>query len=153
MAIAMEKRPVLATGHPTHFVGEDADHRLNIAVIFTSVESTLAALKEAGGLARQLGARIRLIVPKIVPYPLPLEAPPMPGEVTEQRFRLIASGSAVETSVQICLCRDPFDTASVLTQGAIVVLGGAKRWWRTKNEKLARRLRRAGYEVIFKETD
>jgi hypothetical protein len=129
-------------------------HRLNIAVVFTSVSSTLAALKEAGNLANSLGSRITLVVPQVVPYTLPLESPLVPLEFNENRFRVMASKSPVETSVRIYLCRDRFQTlTSVLNPGSILVLGGRKRWWPTKDEALARQLRRAGYEVLFKETE
>jgi hypothetical protein len=154
MSLAIEKILVPATGHPARPVGEEADQKLNIAVVFTSVESTLAALKEAGNLANSLSARITLVVPQVVPYPLPLETPPVLVEFNENRFRVMASKSPVETSVQIYLCRDRFETlTSVLKPGSIVVVGGRKRWWPTKDEVLARRLRRAGYEVLFKETE
>jgi hypothetical protein len=154
MSRAIEKMPVRATGHPAPFIGEDADQKLNIAVLFTSVESTLAALKEAGDLANHLGAQITLVVPQVVPYPLPLQSPPVRAEFSERRFRVIASESPVETTVQIYLCRDRLAALeTALRPGSIVLLGGRKRWWPTKNEILARRLRRAGYEVIFKETE
>jgi len=153
MSLAIEKILVPATGH-TRPIGEETDQQLNVAVVFTSVESTLAALKEAGGLANSLGTRIKLVVPQVVPYPLPLDSPPVLVEFNENRFRVIARESPVETSVQIYLCRDPFEMlASVLRPGSIVVLGGRKRWWPTKEERLARQLRRAGYEVLFKETE
>jgi hypothetical protein len=75
-------------------------------------------------------------------------------EFNENRFRVMASESLVETSVQVYLCRDRLEAlTSVLKPGSIVVLGGKKRWWRTKDERLARKLRRAGYEVLFKETE
>ena len=142
-----------ATGYPTVSVAEETDQRLNIAVVFTSVRSTLAALKEAGDLASQLGARITLIVPEIVPYPIPLEAPPVPVAFNEHRFRVIANESPIETQVQIYLCRDRLVALkSALKPGSIVVLGGPKRWWPTKDERLARDLRGAGFEVVFKET-
>ena len=153
MSLAIEKILVPKTGYPIRPLGDEADQQLNIAVVFTSVESTLAALKEAGNLANSLGARIRLVVPQVVPYPLPLESPPVLVEFNENRFRVIASESPVETSVQIYLCRDRIDTlTSVLKPGSIVVVGGRRRWWPTKDEVLARQLRRAGHEVIFKET-
>jgi hypothetical protein len=154
MSLAIEKMLAPQTGHPTRPIGDQTDQKLNIAVVFTSVESTLAALKEAGNLANSLGARIKLVVPQVVPYPLPLETPPVLVEFNENRFRVLASESPVETSVQVYLCRDRFETlASALKPGSIVVLGGRKRWWPTKDERLARQLRRAGYEVLFKETE
>jgi hypothetical protein len=154
MPLAIEKMPLRATGHPTRSPRDDADQRLNIAVLFTSVESTLAALKEAGDLANHLGAQITLVVPQVVPYPLPLQSPPVRAEFSERRFRVIASESPVETTVQIYLCRDRWAALeTALRPGSIVVLAGRKRWWPTKNEILARRLRSAGYEVIFKETE
>jgi hypothetical protein len=154
MSLAIAKLLAPATGHPTRRAGDDADQKLNIAVVFTSVEPTLAALREAGNLASSLGARIKLVVPQMVPYPLPLETPPVLVEFNENRFRVIASESPVETSVHIYLCRDRFETlASVLKPGSIVVLGGQKKWWPTNDERMARKLRRAGYEVVFKETE
>ena len=154
MSLAIEKILKPATGQPSRPPAVEADQKLNIAVVFTSVESTLAALREAGALANSLGARITLVVPQVVPYPLPMETPPVLVEFNENRFRVIASESPVETSVQIYLCRDRFETlASVLKPGSIVVLGGKKRWWSTRDERLARKLSCAGYEVLFKETE
>src|SRR5579872_5411741 len=118
MSLAIEKILRPASGHPTQRVREEADQQLNIAVVFTSVESTLAALKEAGNLASSLGARIKLVVPQVVPHPLPLETPPVLVEFNENRFRVMASESPVETSVQIYLCRDRLETLkSVLKPG------------------------------------
>src|SRR5271166_6207193 len=148
MSLAIEKILVPAIGHPTQPAREEAN-RLNIAVVFTSVKSTLVALKEAGNLANSLGARIQLIVPQVVPYPLPLETPPVLVQFNENRFRIIAEESAVETSVQIYLCRDSLETLiSVLTPGSVVVLAGRKGrwpWWPTQEERWTRRLRLAGY--------
>lgn len=157
MSLAIEKILAPATGHPAQAVGNAADQKLNISVVFTSLESTLSALKEAGKLASSLDARIKLVVPQVVPYPLPLETPPVLLEFSENRFRVMASESPVETSVQIYLCRDRLETLiSVLKPGTLVVVGGRRRrwpWWPTKDERLARKLRRTGCEVMFKETE
>ena len=154
MSFAIEKILVPATGHPEPPSTTEADQKLNISVVFTSVEATLAALKQAGTLASSLGARITLVVPQVVPYPLPLESPPVLVEFNEKRFRLIASQSPVETTVRIYLCRDGLEILThVLSPGSIVVIGGQKRWWPTREKKLARQLRQAGHEVFFKETE
>lgn len=152
MSIAMAKILVPAIGLPGRPLVEEVGQKLNISVIFTSVDATLAALKEAGHLASNLGARITLVVPQVVPYPLPLEKPPVFVEFNEKRFRVMASASRIETGVHICLCRDRFETlTSVLTTGSLVILAERKRWWPTKEKTLARQLRRAGYEVLFEE--
>src|SRR4051812_46801530 len=90
MLLAFEKLVRPAIGPPGAPERETAS-RLNIAVIFTSVESTLAALRQAGRLAASLGARITLLVPQVVPYPLPLESPPVLLDWNERRFRVIAA--------------------------------------------------------------
>jgi len=154
MSLAIEKILVPATAHPAQPGAAEADRKLNISVVFTSVAATLAALKEAGTLANSLGAHITLLVPQVVPYPLPLESPPVLVEFNEKRFRVIASQSPVETKVHIYLCRDKLETlTSVLGPRSIVVLAGRRRWWLSRDERLARQLRRAGYEVIFKEME
>jgi hypothetical protein len=155
MSWAIQKILVPGTGVPVPPGVEEAERRLNISVVFTSVESTLAALKEAGSLASSLGARITLLVPQVVRFPLSLETPPVSIEFNENRFREIASQSRVDTSVHIYLCRDKIQMLiSALRPGSIVVLGGRKRRvWPTADEVLAGALRRAGHEVIFREME
>src|SRR5712691_11822562 len=99
MSLAIEKILVPATGQPARPAIQEIDPRLNICVVFTSLAATLLALKEAGALAASLGARITLLVAQLVPYPLPLESPPMLVAFNEKRFRVIASESPVETKV------------------------------------------------------
>src|SRR5215471_14282864 len=108
MSLALEKvvSPVFRRPAPS---GTN-DQRLNIAVIFTSVESTMAALRRAGVLASSLGGRIVLLAPQVVPYPLPLDSPPILIDWNENRFRAIASASPVETVVRLYLCRDKMET-------------------------------------------
>jgi hypothetical protein len=155
MSLAVQKVLVSPTRHPAPTEIEEPDRRLNICVVYTSLEATLAALQEAGVLASSLAARLTLLVPQVVPYVLPLESPPVLVEFNENRFRAIASQSPVETSVKIYMCRDKVRTlTSVLCPASIVLMGGRHRWWwPTGDEILARELRRAGHEVIFKEME
>jgi hypothetical protein len=129
--------------------------RLNINVVFTSVNATLAALKAAGTLANHLAAHITLVVLQIVPYPLPLTSPPVSVDWNERRFRVVANESSVETLIHMYLCRDRCETLmSVLKPRSLVVIGGRRRWWWPTPEKaLARTLRRAGHEVIYAGTE
>jgi hypothetical protein len=130
----------------------NANIRQEITVIFTSIEATLSALREAGHLAGRLNARLALIVPQIVPYPLPLTSPPVSHEFNKKRFRVMAGDSRVETKVRICMCRDR-DVAleAVLKPHSLVVIGGHGHWWHDPEKRLAHRLRRAGHKVVLAE--
>jgi hypothetical protein len=150
------------TGAPARPFAEEADSKLNVSVIFTSVRATLAALKEAGNLlggplgnqAGSLRGHITLIVPQIVAYPLPLTNPPVLVDFNETRLRVIASNCRVETRVCIYLCRDPLEILrSVLKPHSLVIVGSRKRWWPTAEKRLAAKLRIAGHEVILTERE
>lgn len=154
MSLAFNRSLNREIGRPEAPWTEEQESGLNIAVIFTSVGATTAALKKAGNLAESLGARITLVVPQIVPYPLPLTSPPVLLEFQEKRFREIAAESPVDVRVQLYLCRDGLETLkTVLKPHSLVVIGGRKRYWPTREKSLVRKLRRAGHEVIFTETE
>jgi len=151
MTLAMDRRLTTATGLPEAAATEES--RLNIVVIFTSPDATVAALKKAGTLAESLGAQITLICPQVVPYPLPLTSPPVLLSFQERRFREIAAQSPVDIRVQLYLCRDELETLKkVLIPHSIVVIGGRRRWWPTREQRLARKLH-GSHEVVFADTE
>ena len=154
MSLAFQRVLSPAAGHPARHTEPDTTSRLNIAVVFTSVQPTLAALRRAGELAGRLSARITLIVPQIVPFPLPLESPPVLVDFNERRFRVIAEQIPVQTTVHVYLCRDRLEMLKAqLAPRSLLVIGGHKRWWPTAEKRMARALRRDGHEVIFTETE
>jgi len=153
VSFAFERIVVPAGARPQRPERPPPGARLDVAVVFTSADATMAALKRAGTLANSLNSRILLVVSQIVPFPLPLDSPPVLFDFNEKRFREIAEASPVETAVQIYLCRDRFETIrAALKPRSLVIIGGRKRWWLTAEEILTRKLRRAGHEVIFVET-
>src|SRR5437667_12655957 len=93
-------RVSLATPSSDNTVSESA---LEVNVIFTTVEETLPALRAAGELAHGLNATIKLLVAQVVPYPLPLDCPPVQSDFTARRFRTIVGRQRVETRVQVNL--------------------------------------------------
>ncbi len=147
MSLAMEKTIVPAPR-------QSREAALSITVVFTSARGTSAALKSAAALADTLSASISLVVLQVVPYPLPLASPPVLLDFSESQVRAIAEESPVETTVLLYLCRDAQVTLPmVLKPRSLVVIGGRKRWWPNPERSLARRLRRAGHDVIFTETE
>jgi hypothetical protein len=154
MELALERLLAAGVAAPRAGVGKDAEARLNISVVFTSVEATLEALNRAGELASRLSGHITLLVPQIVPYPLPLSSPPVLLDWNERRFSLIASKSPVATRVMLYLCRDRLEILmEALAPRSLVVLGGRRRWWPTAERRLSWKLRRAGHEVVFAEME
>ena len=126
---------------------------LDVAVVFTKVPATLMALKMAAELAHNLNARIRLLVPQVVPYPLPLEKPAVSQEYHRKRLQTLASHGSIDTRIELWLCRDRFDALSqALEPDALVVMGVYPSWWPTPDKALVRKLRRKGHEVILVDT-
>jgi hypothetical protein len=127
---------------------------LEVVVMFTDVPGTLKALKTAAELAHNLNGRIRVLAPQVVPYPLPVESPPVSKDFNQRRFQTLASeGSApvrIDTRVELCLCRDRDDAVcEALKPEALVVMGVHQSWWPTAEKALARKLRNKGHHVIL----
>jgi hypothetical protein len=96
MSLALARRLTTVAGVPERLGMDQEEARLNVVVISTSVDATIAALKRAGRLAESPGAQITLVVPQVVSYPLPLTSPPVLLDFQERLFCEIASESLVE---------------------------------------------------------
>jgi hypothetical protein len=146
VVLALEKEIDTVPAIPERMETPESEAQLNIDVVFTSVDATLAALRKAAELAGKL--------PQVVPVALPLESPPVLLDWNERRFQIIASESSVPTTVRIYLCRNRIETlCQVLKPNSLVVLGGRKRWWPTAESRLARELRKTGHEVVLTELE
>lgn len=131
-----------------------AGHRrtVEITVVHTTVASTIKAYRCAAKLAHGLSVRIRLLIPQTVPYPLPLEEPSAEPTSLVRRLATLLDEVEVDTTVDIRLCREPWEAIRMaLPARSIVVLGGGSRWWPTREKNLARRLRKEGHQVVLSE--
>jgi len=132
-----------------------SDLRLDLRVIFTDLPNTAAALVAARTMAQGLGARITLMVARVVPYPLPLAEPDVPVEFTERMLEHLAEE---DTAVEVYLCRDRNETIRrAVSPDSLVILGARKRrWWPSslsswlpsRESQLARLLRHDGRRVL-----
>jgi len=127
--------------------------RLRIHVLFTNAGDTRAALKTALGMATGLETEVALIVTQIVPFPLPLDKPPVPLDFASEQIRRLAesvSEGGPELQGCIYLCRNPIETLlQELPAHSLIVIGVRPRWPFGKSKRLARALRRNGHEVIL----
>jgi hypothetical protein len=137
-----------------HSIPVQANSKLEITVIFTTFDLTQEAVKNAGALAMRLGARVAVVAAQVVPYPLPLDRPPVPHGFIFRRFEALVDQFPVKTEFRVFLCRDQLQCfKSILSSGSPLVMGIRKRLWPTRDERLARQLRRAGHEVILVEAE
>ena len=127
--------------------------RLEVNVIFTDPQATVAALMTARSLARDLGACIRVRAAIAVPYALPLDKPPVSVGFTEGLvFDVVCrlELASFEPSVHLYLCRDQIETLlQVLRPNSLVVIAGRKRWWPPAERRMAKALRSKGHRVVF----
>jgi hypothetical protein len=133
---------------------EQAHHEaeLDLVVPFTTPELTRVALDAANRLGTGLHATLRLVKVQVVPYPLELTQPPV--FIDFLKSQLARFQSELPVSREIFLTRD-FEEGLVGTLGrdSIVILASGKRLWRTRSERLAASLRRAGCKVVLVSTE
>ena len=127
--------------------------RLEVNVIFTDPQATVAALKTAGSLARDLGACIRLRAAIAVPYTLPLDKPPVSVPFIERLLSdLVCRLDRTPSSPAFtCICVGIRSKlfCRVLRPNSLVVIGGRKHWWPTAESRMAKALRSKGHRVVF----
>jgi hypothetical protein len=132
------------------FAPEVLHAELEVNVIYTRLPGTANTLRAACTLARGLGARLTVHLAQVIPYPLELKSPQVSIPFAQEQLGLVAGSQPVETRVQVHLCRDLADAIHrVLKPQSLVVMAASRNWWPTREEKLAKRLRRDGHHVIL----
>ena len=127
-----------------------AQTQATVYVMATSVDSMRVALTTGVPLARGSGARLVVLVPQIVPYPLPVDAPTDVTAFTERRYRELVHDARGEAEVRVCLCRTPRDVLRLLPIASTVVVGGrVGPAWPSHEERLSRDLIRLGHHAVF----
>jgi hypothetical protein len=122
-----------------------------VYVLATDVKGTRAALETAVPLARGSRARLEVLVPQVVPYPLPIDEPAEPAPFAVERYRRLLDDLRAKATIRMCLCRHADDViVHTLPRAATVVVGGAAGTWRaSRDERLGHRLTRLGHRVVF----
>ncbi len=124
--------------------------KAHICVIFTDVARTRAALLAAVQLGRGLDLQLRLLAACRVPFPLPLEEPPISIGFTEDLMFGLVSDLDTEVAIQILLCREPEAALrEALGPETLVVIGTPKSWWRSQYRNLALRLKADGRNLVL----
>jgi hypothetical protein len=120
-----------------------------IVVPYTTPEVTRAALRHAG-VCTDLDVHVYLVDIQVVPFPCPLNQPPVNKKFSELRLQDLLKQRELPGKAAVLYTRDWLEGFSkVLAPGSLVVLATKKRWWRTREEKLARKLMKVGHHVML----
>jgi hypothetical protein len=93
-------------------------------VIFTDAPETRTVLSAAASLAHGLDLPLEVLATQIVPYPLPLDEPPVAVDFAEHAMARLAADLDAQVAVRILLCRNPEETLrKAVGPDALVVIG------------------------------
>lgn len=130
-----------------------SDSHLRATVLFTTKEGTLAALKAAQDLSRNLRLKVALVAIEPVSIHFPLDRPHIPVDFLEQRSLALLRESgmdAEEISIKLYLCRDRRQCLQrVLSPRSLIIMGGKKSWFAKREKRIEQWLQEMGHPVIF----
>jgi len=120
-----------------------------VVVPYTTPELTRAALRHAG-VCSDLDVHVSLVDIQVVPFPCPLNQPPVDKRFSQHRLQELFKESRLPGQAGVLYTRDWLEAfKSVLEPGSLVILATKKRWWPTREDKLARTLTKAGHHVML----
>jgi hypothetical protein len=147
----------LGDGGASADISTGSDSQLRLIVVRTTREGTVAALRAAGTLCRNLGARFELLAPEVVPIHFSLHRPHVPVWFLERRLHEWVREAGIadqDFSIQACLCRSrKLALIDALAPHSLIVVGADTRWWNPRDRMLVRWLRHDGHQVIVVPAD
>jgi hypothetical protein len=130
---------------------------LDIVVPVTTRPLTRAALTAAERTSAGLLPLIRMVRIQVVPFPLQMEAAPVSADVLHRDLTPLAAEFGAH--LQICFARDEeAGLLHYLAKNSVVVIAARRRcwrtrWWKSREERLACRLDKRGYNVMLEFTE
>lgn len=123
-----------------------------VNVVYTTASGTRMALRTARRHAKDLGIHIRVLAFHVVPYPLQIDEPSVASRAAIKRIfeELTSECDHTEFSLEYALCRDEeAGLARALDEHSVVVIGGKRGIVTSRDERIARTLRRKEHQVLF----
>ena len=125
-----------------------SNNGLRVAVLLTDYEASREALKSACSLAVPLNAIIEVVGAEVVPYPMPLDSPPSVSfRCLIRCLEALLDEYSVKTELRVFLCRNQLEALKHILGPNSPILIAIGRSNPNQDEKLARNLSYAGYEV------
>ena len=121
---------------------------LELVIPYTCADETRAVMERAAALTKGLNARISLVAVHAVPYASTYGCPSSTHAFLVARLLELSGASSLPVTAQVVLADSQEDGfAYALKPGSTVLLGCRKHLWRTREERMARRLAEAGHNV------
>jgi hypothetical protein len=144
---------IRATGQPGQSVRQQAaataPRVLCVVTPYTTSELTRTALRHSGACS-DLDVYVRLVDVQVVPFPSPLDQPPIDRQHSERRLHDLLIESRLAGEATVLYTRDWLDGFQrVLDPQSLVVIATRKRWWPTREKRLACALAKAGHQVML----
>jgi hypothetical protein len=121
---------------------------LQVVVPYSKPALAAQALAAALDLARGFEAVVTLMAVHVLPYAAPLECQEGIRTRLEAELTAVARTSPIPIGASLVFARDresAFQT--LLPRNALVVIGAKHHWWRTPEERFARKLAARGQSV------
>ena len=119
-----------------------------MVIPYTTPELTRAALRHAGACS-DLDVHVALVDIQVVPFPCSFDSPPVNKEFSERRLRQLLTETGLPGRAAVLYTRDWLEGFKRQIQpGALVILATKRRWWPTREDRLARNLTKAGHQVM-----
>jgi hypothetical protein len=127
---------------------ETATRPLDLVIPYTDHDLTACAIAAAEKMGDGLGEAIRVLYLEPVPYTTELWRPRVNLDFLRDRLQALPSSRPIHS--EIVLTRDEDEELlRRLHSDSVVVLASRPRVWRTSQERLAARIRNAGFRVVL----
>ena len=121
-----------------------------ICVVATSAAATRAAIVTASALAQPLDGRVHVITARVMPADRSLAEQALPVQAFAKDIRPLTADVHAQIDVLPCVCRRMTDIAQIIPHGSIVIVAGpSRRWWPSREQRLAHDLTALGFRVVF----
>jgi hypothetical protein len=121
---------------------------LDLVVPFTTPELTRSALDAANRMGAGLNAALRLVKVQVVPFPMDLDQSPIYIDFLKNQLAQFHSDLPVAGEIRLAREFEP-GLLGTLGPDSVVILATPRKLWKTRNERLAASLRRAGHKVVL----
>ena len=128
------------------------DRPVRVVVPYTDPATTRAALAAVATMTEGLAATIVLLAVHVLPYPAPFYCPRAVREHLEGELTALARTLPGPVEAILALARTPEEGYSqILPPGSAVFIGTPRRWFRTREQRLANLLTGLGHSVALVE--